>query len=269
MLPASGPGATCAGRDGWADPAPPARIFGNTYYVGTCGISVVLVTSSSGHILIDSGPAEAVPSVLANIRALGFRPEDVKYLIGSHEHLDHMGGFAALKGATGARLLLRAPARRVIESGKVDDDDPQAGSLRGTVPVAVDGVVADGQVIALGGRRLRAVVTPGHTTGGTSWTWRDCEGQVCRTIAYVDSLTAIAANGYRFSAHPARVALFRATFARVAKLDCDILVTPHPGASSLFQRLGGVGPLVERTACRRLADSARARFGAQLESEPK
>ena len=69
--------AACAGREGWSDPAPPARIYGNTYYVGTCGISVIRITSDKGHILIDTAPAKAAPSVLANIRTLGFDPKDV------------------------------------------------------------------------------------------------------------------------------------------------------------------------------------------------
>ena len=81
---------------------PPARIYGNTYYVGTCGISVILITSDKGHILIDTAPAKAAPSVLANIRTLGFDPKDVKFLLTSHEHIDHVGGIAAIKAATGA-----------------------------------------------------------------------------------------------------------------------------------------------------------------------
>ena len=84
---------SCEGRDGWSDAAPPARIFGNTYYVGTCGISVLLVTSSQGHVLIDGATDEAAPSILANIRTLGFDPRDIRFIVGSHEHIDHMGGF--------------------------------------------------------------------------------------------------------------------------------------------------------------------------------
>ncbi|MBY0422301.1 MAG: MBL fold metallo-hydrolase, partial [Parvularculaceae bacterium] len=119
----------CAGRDGWSDAAPPARIFGNTYYVGTCGITALLVVSPRGHVLIDTGPADAAPSILANIRALRFDPRDVKFIVGSHEHVDHMGGFAALKAATGAHIALLAPARAVLESGTDGASDPQAGVM--------------------------------------------------------------------------------------------------------------------------------------------
>ncbi|MDP4873245.1 MAG: MBL fold metallo-hydrolase, partial [Sphingorhabdus sp.] len=95
----------CQGRDGWSDPAPPAHIFANVYMVGTCGIVSLLVTSPKGHILIDGATAEAAPFIADNIRDLGFQPTDVKYLVSSHEHLDHVGGLAALKGITGARML--------------------------------------------------------------------------------------------------------------------------------------------------------------------
>jgi metallo-beta-lactamase class B len=259
--------AACEGRDGWSDAAPPARIFGNTYYVGTCGISVLLITSPEGHVLIDGATAEAVPSILANIRSLGFDPADVKLIVGSHEHLDHLGGLAALKAATGANVVVREPARAVIETGRADAADPIAGMFPDMAPVPVARTVADGEVLTFGQLALTAVATPGHTSGGTSWTWRSCEGPNCATFAYVDSLTAVAADGYRFTDHPERVAPFRETFARVGRMPCDILVTPHPDFSNLFQRLSGTEPLIDRDACRRLVHAMRARFDARLASE--
>lgn len=259
----------CAGRDGWSDPAPPARIHANTYYVGTCGISVVLIAGRAGHVLIDGATAEAVPSTLANIRALGFDPRDVRLIVGSHEHFDHMGGFAALRAATGARVMVRAPARGVVETGRPDPADPQAGAVPDMAPARVDGIVKDGEAIRLGPIALTPVATPGHTSGGTSWTWQSCDQARCLSFAYVDSMTAISGEGYRFADHPARVAPFRVTFARVATLPCDVLVTPHPGASDLFERLAGRKPLVDTAACPRLADAMRLRLDRRLASETR
>lgn len=254
----------CEGRDGWSDAAPPARIFGNTYYVGTCGIAVLLVTSPEGHALIDGATEEAVPSILSNIRTLGFDPRDIRTIVGSHEHMDHMGGFAALKAATGARLLLSAPARRVLERGTIDEDDPQWGIEDMALPrVAADATLADGESVG----PLTAHFTPGHTSGGTSWTWRSCEGPNCATFAYVDSLTAVSRDDYRFTNHPERVAPFRATFERVRRMPCDILVTPHPGMSSLFERMAGREPLIDRDACRRLVRAMGERLDARLARE--
>lgn len=261
--------ASCAGRTGWSDPAPPARIYGNTYYVGTCGISVVLITGRAGHVLIDAATAEAVPSIIANIRALGFDPRDVRLIVGSHEHADHMGGFAALKAATGASLMVRAPALATLETGRTERTDPQVGVVPDMTPVHVDGIIEDGKVVRAGDLALTPVATPGHTSGGTSWTWQSCEGSRCLSFAYVDSMTAVSADGYRFSDHPERVAPFRATFDRVSKLPCDVLVTPHPDFSRLFERLGGREPLIDGNACRRLADAMRARLGKRLALEAR
>lgn len=259
----------CKGRDGWSDAAPPARIHGNAHYVGTCGIAVVLVTDPAGHVLIDGATAEAVPAILANVRALGFDPRDIKLIVGSHEHVDHMGGFAALKAATGAQIAVREPARKSVETGKTDSDDPQVGTIADMTPVQVDRVIADGETVTLGGISLKAIATPGHTSGGTSWAWRSCHGPICANIAYVDSLSAIARDGYRFADHPERVAPYRTTFDRVRAMKCDILVTPHPGVSDLFARLAGTKALIDRDACARLARTMRSRLDGRLANETK
>jgi metallo-beta-lactamase class B len=259
----------CKGRDGWADAAPPARIFGNTYYVGTCGITVLLLTSPRGHVLIDSGPAEAVPSVLANVRKLGFEITDIKLIIGSHEHIDHMGGFAALKAATGAKIFVRQPARAVLESGRADPADPQAGLLPDMTPITVDSVVDKdwGIFLEIDRFRIDQIATPGHTAGGTSWTWQSCEAGRCLAFAYIDSLSAVSRDGYRFADHPERVAPFRRTFKLVEAMKCDVLITPHPGVSNLFERLTGKIPLVDPAACRLLATASSQKLDARLAKE--
>ena len=261
----------CAGRDGWGDAAPPARIFGNSFYVGTCGISVILITSGQGHILIDGAVEAAVPAILANIRALGFDPRDIRFIVGSHEHGDHMGGFAALKAATGAQIWVREAARTVVETGEVDAADPQAGTIPQMTPVAVHAILRDGEPIRLGEAAITLTphATPGHTSGGTSWTWQSCEGPNCATIAYIDSLTAPARDGYRFSDHPERVAPYRATFTALRSVPCDILLTPHPGVSNMFARMAGDAPLIDRDACRALVERSRTALDARLAREAR
>lgn len=259
----------CEGRDGWGDAAPPARIHGNTFYVGTCGIAVLLVTTPQGHALIDGAVEEAVPSILANIRALGFDPADVKGIFYSHEHYDHMGGLAALAAATGAPVWSSAAGRAVLESGTVDPADPQVGVIVGATPVRVARTfdattripIGDGSLV------LTPVPTPGHTAGGTSWTWQSCQDGDCKTFAYVDSLSAVSSDEYRFTDHPERVAPFRTTFATVAAMPCDIMVTPHPSFSELFARLAGAGPLVQPQACRDLAAAMATRLDTRLAQE--
>lgn len=260
----------CKGRTGWADIAPPARIFGNVWYVGTCGISAVLITGKQGHILVDGGLPEAAPLVLANIRTLGFNPADVHWIVPSHEHFDHAGALSALQKATGAQIAALPATAGVLADGKPDASDPQAADLQPFPPARVDKVLADGETLRLGELAVTVRATPAHTAGSSSWTWTSCDARkTCRTIAYADSATAISADGYRFTDHPDRNAAVRAGLARIAGLPCDVLITPHPSASDLFDRLGGVKPLVNPNACRTYAQAATQRFDARLSSEKK
>ena len=168
--------AQCAGKDGWSDPAPPVRIFGDTYDVGTCGITVVLVAGDRGAVLIDGGPVTAAPLVVANIERLGLKLSDVKLILSTHEHGDHAGGLAELRRRTGATTAARAAERASLESGVMVADDPQRDDGAPKFPgVPVDRILRDGEVVRLGALRLTAHATPGHAPGGTSWTWRSCE----------------------------------------------------------------------------------------------
>jgi len=259
----------CGTTEDFSAPAPPARLFGNSYYVGTCTISVLLITSAKGHVLVDAATDKAVPSILANIRALGFRPEDVRWIVTSHEHFDHVGGLAALVRATGAKVALSAPAAAVIATGKVDPSDSQYGVLKNYdfEPVTADRIVTPGSVLRVGPLRLTASATPAHTKGSTSWSWQSCAGSACRTISYIDSISPIAAPPYRFTDHPEIVARFRQTFAEIAARRCGVLVTPHPSVSSLFERMLGKAPLEPKDACANYARMGQGWLDAQLAKE--
>jgi metallo-beta-lactamase class B len=260
----------CAGRDGWSDPAPPAHILGNTWYIGTCGIAAILVTTEGGHVVIDSGPADAAPALLANIRKLGFDPRDVKWILSSHEHHDHVGGLAELQRETGARIAALASASHVLESGKMSSDDPQAGHLEAFEPVRVSRTLAHGDSVIVSGLAFTVHETPAHSPGSASWTWQACDAAfTCHMIAYADSTTTISAEGYRFAKHPDRIAGVRVGLSRIADLPCDVLVTPHPSASNLFARLSGKAALVDSKACRAYAETAREKFNARLAEEAK
>lgn len=257
----------CRGKDGWSDPAPAVRIFANVYNVGTCGITVVLIADPAGHVLIDSGPETAAPIVRRNIEALGYKITDVKLLLATHEHHDHVGGLAALQAASGATLRVSAPAAAVLASGTVDPNDPQYGEIAPPPAANVGAPIADGETIRLGATALTAHLTPGHVFGGTSWTWRACDGARCRSIAFADSLSAISRDGYRFLDNPDRVAAVGQSIDTVARLPCDILLTPHPSSSNLFPRLYGAAPLVDRSACKAYAARAYTAFEARLAKE--
>lgn len=254
----------CKGKETFDDPAPPVRIYGNVWYVGTCNVTVLLLTSPKGHVLVDSATAEAAPQIIANIRAAGFDPKDVRWIVSSHEHFDHVGGLAFMKKATGAKVVARDEAAAIFSSGKVSPADPQVQEIHGFDPVKPDRVMKAGQTLRAGPLRLTMLATPGHTEGSTSWTWQSCAGDDCRKFTYLDSISALQLGTYRFSANPERVAMFRQTFNAIDKMDCGIVLTPHPGVSAMAQRMAGTEPLYEEEDCRVIVKSARARLDTAL-----
>ena len=100
---------SCEDWDEWDKAAPPFRILGDSWYVGTCGIAAILVASPQGHVLIDSGTEAGGELILVNLRRIGVDPEDVRYILASHEHFDHVGGHAILAKATGAQIIASPP----------------------------------------------------------------------------------------------------------------------------------------------------------------
>ena len=259
--------AECKGSDDWDKPAPPVRIHANTYLVGTCGISSILITGRAGDILIDAGTEKGAELIAANIRRLGFRPQDVKYLLHSHEHLDHVGGMARLQQITGAQIIASPAAAAVLRTGAAGSGDPQAGSLPPFPAARVDREINDGGEVRLGDLVLTAVATPGHTPGALTWHWGACDGGVCRRVVYADSLTPISRDNYRFSDHPAYVQAYRSGLAKLAALECDILLTPHPSASNMVERLGRGQPLEDANGCRDYAAKMSKALDERLAKE--
>ncbi|HVF37702.1 MAG TPA: subclass B3 metallo-beta-lactamase [Sphingomicrobium sp.] len=257
----------CGESTDWDKPAPPVRIHANSYLVGTCGISAILVTGSDGHVLIDAGTEVGAELVAANVRTLGFRLRDIKYLLHSHEHIDHVGGMARLQQLTGATLVASAGAAKVFATGAPTADDPQAGMHKPFPAAHVGRTIADGGEVRFGNLKLVAMATPGHTAGALSWRWESCDGGVCRTMVYADSLSPVSRDDYRFSHHPQYLAAYRASLAKIADSRCEILLTPHPSASAMRERLTGKQPLFDENGCRAFAAALAKRLDARLAKE--
>lgn len=253
----------------WVQPQAPVKLFGNTFYVGTRGLSAVLVTSAQGHVLIDTGLPQSADAIAANIRALGFKLQDIKWILNSHAHSDHAGGIAALQRMTGASVASSAYGAHTMQAGRATERDPQY-TLADTIPkVAAVEVFADRQSLSLGNITLTMHYTPGHTPGGTSWTWRACEQSQCLDFVYADSLTAVSDATFKYSGddrYPNALEDFRNTLARVASLKCDVLITPHPEASDLWTRIDR-SALTDPDACRRYADHAAEKLEQRLRNE--
>jgi metallo-beta-lactamase class B len=220
----------------WDAPQEPFKVYGNTYYVGPKGVSVVLITSPAGHILIDGGTAKSPKQIVPHILQLGFKVEDIKYILISHEHFDHVGGIAEMQKLSGATVLASATAAAALKAGKSTPNDPQFGILDGFAPVNAVRTVTDGEVIRLGPLTVTTHYTPGHTPGGTSWTWQSSEHGKSLDMLYADSLTAYGDNTFHYSGdprYPTAKADLERSIATIAALKCDILLSAHPDAGGL------------------------------------
>jgi metallo-beta-lactamase class B len=268
----------CEWCEGWGRPHEPFKVYGNTWYVGG-GVSSILITSKAGHILIDGGLTQSAPQIAANIEKLGFHLKDVKLIVNSHMHYDHAGGIAALQRASGAEVAASPAAKRALENGGPVEDDPQFtyGPEHNNFP-AVKPVraIEDGETLRVGPLAITAHFTPGHTPGGTSWTWKSCEGKTCASVAYADSLNSVSAPGFRFTGdatHPSLVESFRHSMNVVASLKCDILLAPHPDSIDLDGKLAARAnkpardPFFEPGACAAYAEGARQRLQARIAEE--
>lgn len=270
-LTAPYPADRCARCAGWNAPRKPFRVYGNTYFVGTEALSAVLITSAEGHVLIDGGLPNTAPLIIDNIRSLGFDVTDVKLILNSHTHYDHAGGIAALQRASGARVAASSRSADALEQGSATHDDPQHGEALPFPRVRTVERFPDGAVLTVGSLSVTAYLTAGHTPGGTSWSWESCDSGRCLRVVYADSQTPLSADGFRFSsgdAYPTATADFERGLAALENMPCDILVTPHPGASSLWKRMArGPGGLIDSAACRRYAATAREQLETRLKAE--
>jgi metallo-beta-lactamase class B len=249
-----------AQREKWNVPGKPSRVYGNTYYVGTEGLSAILITSDQGHVLIDGALPESAGLIAANIRTLGFRAEDVKLIVNSHAHFDHAGGISELQKLSGAKVAASPWSAKVLAAGASPPGDPQFGTLPTMPKVQQPQTIRDGETLKVGPLALTAHFTPGHTPGGTSWTWTSCEEQRCKNIVYADSLSPVSADGFRFTDSSNGVTDFEKSYAAISALPCDVLLTPHPEFTRAY---------AETSACAHYARDMRARLDKRIAEESK
>ena len=257
----------------WLKPQTPLKLYGNTYFVGTGGLSIVLIDTGDGLILIDGALPQTVATTEANIRQLGFRVEDIRFILNTEAHFDHSGGLAALARDSGAEVLTSPTGAAALRAGVVDAGDPQASDISNAPPVPIARGVADGSVLRLGNTAVTAVFTPGHTPGSVSWTWKSCEGENCVDVVFASSLNAVAAGSFTYTGHPEVIALLRASIDRVERLDCGLLISAHPDNSGGDRKIAALeagttpNPFLDDTVCRAYAERARGRLQARLDRE--
>ena len=272
------PANNCEDCAAWNAPQEPFKLFGNSYYVGTAGLSSVLVTSPDGLILLDGALPQSAPLIDQHIRALGFDTLKIRIIANSHAHYDHAGGINALQRATGATVAASPQGKQALELGNSTPDDPQVGfgpKAMAFPPVRNVKVVADNEVVRVGPIAITAHYTPGHTPGAITWSWQSCEGAKCVNLVYADSLSAVSAPGFTFTSDPKRVEAFRKSIATVEALPCDVLITVHPQFVNLPKKLAArkdpsdTAPFIDAGSCKAFAASVRKGLETRIADEQK
>jgi metallo-beta-lactamase class B len=265
----------CPSCASWTAPHAPLKLFGNAYYVGSNGLSAILLTSNAGHILLDAALPESAEQIMESIRTLGFRVEDVKLIVNSHAHYDHSGGIAAIQAKSGAEVAASPPSAREFQRGGAEPDDPQFGTALDYPKISKVRVIRDGETLRVGPLAITGHFTGGHTPGGTSWTWKSCENSNCREMVYADSFTPISAPQFLYTkstTYPKALADFEKSYAFLESTPCEILITPHPAVSSLWERVADreadkAADIRSDGACKRYAASARASLAKRVADE--
>jgi metallo-beta-lactamase class B len=256
---------------GWNDPFPPFRVAGNIHYVGTNRMALFLLTTPEGHILVDSGFEAGVPQLKKNVEALGFRFEDIKILLFSHAHVDHVQAHALVRQLTGAQVVVSAADAPTVKTG--GKEEWAYGDMFSWPPCPVDRIVGDGDVVELGGTRLVARLTPGHSKGATTWTTTVEEGG--RTLAVVFFPSGNVPPGAKLvdnPAYPGVVAAFERSFALWRSLPCDVFLGAHGEFFDLerkWKRLqaGEANAFVDPAGYRAAIDDAEKKFRRVLASQ--
>ncbi|MBI1840813.1 MAG: subclass B3 metallo-beta-lactamase [Verrucomicrobia bacterium] len=234
---AAGATGRIAAQSDWDEPFPPHRIADNLYYVGSRGLASYLITTSKGSILINSSFERTVPIIRGNVEKLGFKFADIKILLASHAHSDHVAGHALIKEMTGARVEVMAGDAQVItEGGK-----GQYLYKEGWKPCPVDRVLKDGDKVTLGEATLTARHTPGHTRGCTTWTLQAVDGGKTWQVVIIGSPNVNP--GYELITnrdYPEIADDYAKTFRLLKALPCDIFLGAHGdyyGVREKFARL--------------------------------
>lgn len=246
----------------WNQAVEPVRVAGPLYYVGPANITSLLISTPAGLVLIDGGLEQTAPIILENIRKLGFRAEDVRLILCTHAHTDHAGGLARLKAVTGARLYAgEADVESLARGGRGDF------AFGDTLPfpaVKADRGVRDGEEFVFGGLRIRAVGTPGHTKGCTSWAFTIDDGGTTRRVVMIGGTSA---PSYRLVGNPLYPTIasdFGTTFTRLRALGADIVFEGHGFTFDLEARRLGKRPFVDPPAYLQAVERAEAAFRKQL-----
>jgi metallo-beta-lactamase class B len=257
----------------WLDPVEPLRVVGPVHFVGTRGLGVYLVTTPAGHILLSGAMPPSTAAIEASIRALGYRPEDIRVLLVNHAHADHVGTLADFKRLTGATVAVMDREVELLASGGRADPlyggDPRAYYP----PVTTDRVLRDGDTVELGGVTVTALLTAGHTRGSTTFTMTVEDGGVSYRVVFPDgSGINPGTRLVRQPSYPGILEDHRRTIGVLESLTPDIFLSYHTEEFDLPGKRAraateGARAFVDPEGYRRRIAEAKARLEALVAQE--
>ncbi len=258
----------------WAQPQEPFLVAGNIYYVGSNELACFLITTPRGHILVNTGYEGMAKQLRANVKKLGFKFEDIRYLLNGQAHDDHVAGFAAAREASGAKVLVMQGDDDIIEHGGRGDFRFDGEIAWRGVPV--DRVLHDGDTVSLGGTTLVAHLTPGHTKGCTTWTTTVMDKGRALNVVIVGGVSVNP--GVKLVNNPRYPGIaedYKRTFRTLRALSCDVFLGSHAGYFSMAEKLepmkagAAENPFVDPAGYREFIDESEARFERLLAEETK
>ena len=248
----------------WNKPFPPHKVVGNVYYVGSEQLASFLITTPDGHILVNSSFETTVPVIRAAVEKLGFKFTDIKILVGSHAHGDHMEGDALVKELTKAQVMA------------MEQDVPALRNMRpGGKEHPIDRVLRDGDEVKLGGTTMVARLTAGHTKGCTTWTLKAQDGGRSYDVAI--SCSVGVNPGYVLVGnkdYPQIADDYARSFKTLHALPVDVFLAPHGAQYGLTEKYPqlekkGANPFVDPAGFKAYVERSEKSFQARLEEQKK
>ncbi len=245
----------------------PFRMIGNIYWVGHTQVGAFLITTPEGHILMDTTSTEQAHWVRENIEKLGFSMKDIKIMLNSHPHEEHMGGFAMFKELTGAKLIAsKLTADELAVGGRTDFRED--GSEQYT-PVKADQTISEGETVQFGGVTLTAHLTPGHTKGCTTWSMELEEGGEKYNVVFFCGMATAGIDRAPLlnnPKYPNIVEDYQGSFRLLKTLPCDVFLYPRATTIKLHEKRQRLNqgekpnPFVDPAGCRGYIDEYETLF---------
>ena len=220
----------------WSKPFQAFRVAGNLYYVGTYDLACYLIATPQGHMLINTGLAASTPIIRANVEALGFKFSDIKILLTTQAHYDHLGAMAEIKRLTGAQMMVNSKdSGSTADGGK--SDYAFGGDNSTFEPIKIDRTLRNGDTIKLGGMNVVMLHHPGHTKGSSSFLFDVRDNQRSFRVLIANMPTIVTERSFSdIPAYPGIANDYAYTLDALKKLSFDIWLSSHASQFGLHEK---------------------------------